>query len=211
MVALVSLGEHSQSNNLVKRIISLYLYASGAQRQTINVLSKLGICESYSSMINPKLRRLRRTKGRKATTHLSPSINDTPTLAQPSSGAQPTSAVNSTTPPSPSGNGNGSPPSQPSEPVRQIPAANATTALAALGVPSGGALEGQRLGTIYQLSDANRAEARRIAATGLYGVVYDNININFATAEQILGRHGEFLFDIGSGLYPFVLRSYVRV
>ncbi|KAJ3516532.1 hypothetical protein NMY22_g14184 [Coprinellus aureogranulatus] len=34
-----------------------------------------------------------------------------------------------------------------------------------------------------------RKKAREIAATGLYAIVYDNININFANAEQILGRH----------------------
>ncbi|KAF8989724.1 hypothetical protein BDQ17DRAFT_1414321 [Cyathus striatus] len=46
-----------------------------------------------------------------------------------------------------------------------------------------------KAGTLYQLSDSVRREACAIASTGLYGVVYDNINMGFLNAEQILGRH----------------------
>jgi len=48
----------------------------------------------------------------------------------------------------------------------------------------------QRTGTLHQLSDTMRAEARKISATGLFGTVYDNINMNLRSAEQIVGRHG---------------------
>ena len=48
-------------------------------------------------------------------------------------------------------------------------------------------------GTLHQLSDSMRREARAQAATGLFAVVYDNININVRSAEQIIGRHGEYL------------------
>ena len=47
-----------------------------------------------------------------------------------------------------------------------------------------------RTGTLHQLSESMRTQAREIAATGLYLVVYDNINIQLRTAEQIIGRHG---------------------
>ncbi|GLB34361.1 hypothetical protein LshimejAT787_0112450 [Lyophyllum shimeji] len=47
----------------------------------------------------------------------------------------------------------------------------------------------QRTGTLHQLSGAMRDMARTVAATGLYGLVYDNINIMFRAAEQIVGRH----------------------
>ncbi|KAJ2929189.1 hypothetical protein H1R20_g7903, partial [Candolleomyces eurysporus] len=131
MAGLMCLGEFSRANNLVKRMMALYLYASGAQRQTINVLSKLGYSESYSSLISSRLRRPRRQK-----------------KAAPSSEGS-VSEVTQAEPPG----------------------------------------EGQRLGTLYQLSDSVRAEARAVAATGKFGVVYDNINIAFSNSEQILGRH----------------------
>ena len=47
-----------------------------------------------------------------------------------------------------------------------------------------------RTGTLHQLSESMRSQTRQIAATGLYLVVYDNINIQLRTAEQIIGRHG---------------------
>ena len=44
------LGERSQNNSFVKHVLGLYLYATGAQRQLISVLSSLGICSSYPSI-----------------------------------------------------------------------------------------------------------------------------------------------------------------
>lgn len=38
-------------NNMSKRVITLFMYASGAQRQVISVLSHLGITESYSNLV----------------------------------------------------------------------------------------------------------------------------------------------------------------
>jgi hypothetical protein len=51
--ALACLGEYSHANNFVKKIMGLYLYATGAQRQTITVLSTLGLAESYSGLTYP--------------------------------------------------------------------------------------------------------------------------------------------------------------
>lgn len=45
-------------------------------------------------------------------------------------------------------------------------------------------------GSLRQLSDSMVDMARAIAATGLYGTSYDNINMVFRVAEQILGRTG---------------------
>ncbi|KAH9896144.1 uncharacterized protein BXZ73DRAFT_63062 [Epithele typhae] len=44
------LGERSQNNSLLKHIMGLYLFASGASRQTITVLASLGICSSYAAI-----------------------------------------------------------------------------------------------------------------------------------------------------------------
>ncbi|KAF8172686.1 hypothetical protein BJ912DRAFT_1024993 [Pholiota molesta] len=46
-----------------------------------------------------------------------------------------------------------------------------------------------KTGTLHQLSESMRQEARNIAAEGLFATVYDNINMNFNNAEQIIGRH----------------------
>lgn len=55
--ALACLGEYSHANNLSKKIVALYLYASGTTRQTISVFSKLGICESWTNILNRTWRR----------------------------------------------------------------------------------------------------------------------------------------------------------
>ncbi|KAH6894809.1 hypothetical protein BKA70DRAFT_1532521 [Coprinopsis sp. MPI-PUGE-AT-0042] len=44
------LSEHSQRNNLLKRVFGLFLYASGAQRQVLVVLSHVGLSESFSNL-----------------------------------------------------------------------------------------------------------------------------------------------------------------
>lgn len=115
---LACLGEYSHANNLAKRVLALYLYASGAQRQVISVLSTMGICESYTNLIA----RNKRRKGK-----------------------------------------------------------------------DGVYITSERGGTLHQLSLSMRLDAREIAATGKFCIVYDNININMRSAEQILGRHGMFL------------------
>ncbi|KAH6899239.1 hypothetical protein BKA70DRAFT_1375313 [Coprinopsis sp. MPI-PUGE-AT-0042] len=62
-IALLSLlGEYSHGNNWVKWFMSLYLYISGAPRQTISVLSVFGLSESYTSLTSKRLRRLCLTK-----------------------------------------------------------------------------------------------------------------------------------------------------
>lgn len=36
-----------------------------------------------------------------------------------------------------------------------------------------------------------RKETRKIAATGLFGTVYDNVNVDLQNAEDIIGWHSE--------------------
>ncbi|KAJ7932234.1 hypothetical protein B0H13DRAFT_1593550 [Mycena leptocephala] len=124
--ALALFGEYSHKNNYSQRIMALYLYASGAQRQTISVMSHLGICESYQNLTHkPRTstkRRTRRVSGDEA-------------------------------PPAP-------PPIKLSTPLRE-------------------------------LSSSMRSFARVVASTGLFAASYDNINMVFRAAEQILGRTGK--------------------
>lgn len=114
-------------------MLSLYLYACGAQRQSITVLSTLGLCESYSNLMSKNIRKKRKQKNETVIT-VEPS-DDNPFIDNP---------------------------------------------------------EIQRTGTVHQLSDSMRRRARKLAATGLYAEEYDNININYKSAEQIIGRHGKF-------------------
>jgi hypothetical protein len=48
-----------------------------------------------------------------------------------------------------------------------------------------------RGGSLRQLSSSMIDMARAVAATGLFGTLYDNINMVFHAAEQIVGRTGE--------------------
>lgn len=134
--ALTCLGEYSHANNLVKRIMALYLHATGAHRQTINVLAKLGQCESYSNLTSSRIRRPRK---------LGKSILNSPLATE-------------------SGEGITGPSLRPHA--------------------------SQHARTLDQLSESVREESRQLAATGIYGSMYDNVNFAFNTGEQILGRHG---------------------
>lgn len=119
----------------------MYMYASGAQRQSISVLSSLGLSESYSNLVSKNVRRVRITK-------------------EKSNGKGKEKAL-----------GEG-------EKVD----GNSTEKEAVPMVPTG---------TLYQLSKYMREETQKVAATGLFVTVYDNININFPNPEEIIGRHGE--------------------
>ncbi|KAJ3515079.1 hypothetical protein NMY22_g14542 [Coprinellus aureogranulatus] len=98
------MSEFSRSNNLLKRLFGLYLYATGAQRQVLSVLSHTGMAESYSNL---------------------------------------TAKASKT---------------------RKLP------------------------GTLIRLSEFLRETARKVAASGLFGQVYDNINFQDKVGEQTMGR-----------------------
>ncbi|KAE9387375.1 hypothetical protein BT96DRAFT_1080381 [Gymnopus androsaceus JB14] len=107
-----SLGEYSNANNFNRRLMGLYLYATGTGRQVITVLVGLGISESYTNLVAPDTRsKAQRQKDK---------------LAQQA---------------------------------------------------------GQ------DLSTSAREDARKLAEGGLFGEVYDNINMSRRNAEQIIGRH----------------------
>ncbi|THU92295.1 hypothetical protein K435DRAFT_820517 [Dendrothele bispora CBS 962.96] len=48
---LALLGEYSLANNFHRKVNSLFLYATGTQRQTISTLAHVGFCESYTNLI----------------------------------------------------------------------------------------------------------------------------------------------------------------
>ncbi|KAK6972268.1 hypothetical protein R3P38DRAFT_2812403 [Favolaschia claudopus] len=147
--ALTLLGEYSQRNNFSRRIMAIYLYASGAQRQTISVLAHLGISESYQNLIQKPRFLINRRR-------LNPEVSPPPTP-----------------PPTPTFPDNSSPQVAP-DPVALSAAISS--------------LRSVRMGTLRQLSNSMRDMARAVAATGLYAASYDNINMVFRAAEQILGK-----------------------
>ena len=122
-------------------MIGLYLYASGAQRQCITVLSSLGLSENYTNLTSKNIRRKRKVKQAEEVDPF----------------------------------------------VVPVPVPESTDSLTEIV---------ERTGTLHQLSDSMRSRTRELATTGLFSVVYDNININFRNAEQIVGRHGMFSTSI---------------
>ncbi|KAJ6596642.1 hypothetical protein B0H10DRAFT_1959988 [Mycena sp. CBHHK59/15] len=146
--ALALLGEYSHKNNFSWRIMALYLYAAGAQRQTISVMVHLGISESYGNLTRkPRFTIIRRGRHVDLDAPEPPTPPSTP-LASPYI------------------------PPDPSELAARIEG-----------------LRTIRLGTLRQLSDLMRDMARSIAATGLYAASYDNINMVFRAAEQLVGKN----------------------
>jgi hypothetical protein len=133
MAALSCIGEYSHANNYSKRIMALYLYATGAQCQAITVLSTIGLSESYANLTSKNLKRHRKKKDA--------GLGDLQLECDVLLSSDDSEVVT-------------------------------------------------RTGTLHQLSESMRTQARQIAATGVYLVVYDNINIQLRTAEQIIGRHG---------------------
>ncbi|KAH7907965.1 hypothetical protein BJ138DRAFT_1013701 [Hygrophoropsis aurantiaca] len=122
-ITLQGLGKYSQANNWGRRVMSVYLYATGAQRQAICVASHVGISESYSSIVCKK-----RT-------------NDSET-------------------------------------------------------------EEWQEGSLRRLSNSMRSVTRTIAATGLFAVAYDNINMMFKVAEQLIGRNSSQENGTCATLFP---------
>ncbi|KAI0651871.1 hypothetical protein C8Q79DRAFT_897275 [Trametes meyenii] len=137
------LGERSQNNSYVRHILGLYLYATGAQRQVLSVLSTLGFCSSYPSIAG---------SGNK--------FEEPPNLdTQVGDARRDRDAIED------AGN------EQPSQ------APNTLQSLLYRGA-----------GLLRCISTACRLSSWACAQSSLCGNVYDNINMMFKIAEQILGR-----------------------
>ncbi|KAF8074686.1 hypothetical protein FPV67DRAFT_1474575 [Lyophyllum atratum] len=141
--ALALLGEYSYSNNWAKKVMGLYLYSSGIQKQALSVMTHIGVAESYDSIIRQKRRRKKKTL---------------------------------------------------EEPTTPTPNAHATASPALDNLANMTAEEMYDVmydvkgGTLRQLSASMVDVARVIASTGLFACSYDNINMVFRAAEQIVGR-----------------------
>ncbi|KAJ7175664.1 hypothetical protein C8R46DRAFT_1030699 [Mycena filopes] len=79
--ALALLSEFSHKNNYSRRIMGLYLYATGAQRQTITVLAHLGISESYQNLTHKPRTNARRRRRRVLGDYCPPTPPPTPSIS----------------------------------------------------------------------------------------------------------------------------------
>lgn len=117
--------------------MGLYMYATGTQRQPFSVLSRIGITESYTSLIR---------KGS--------AVSQTPAADGDLNGDEAQSNIYET-------------------PLKKEHMVSN--------------------GSLLRLSYNMRQRARSVAATGVFGTVYDNINWMDRNAEQTLGRKGMLL------------------
>ncbi|KAK7036586.1 hypothetical protein VNI00_011519 [Paramarasmius palmivorus] len=121
---LQNLSEFSQKNNVFKKIIGMYMYSTGAQRQSIEVMSHLGLSESYTGLIDKKRKRKRKRKH-----------------------------------------------------PEQKGAKNSTRSGAMTDSSDSDESNDYRPGSLRTLSRFMRKVAVALGLTGLFGVVYDNINM----------------------------------
>lgn len=68
----------------------------------------------------------------------------------------------------------------------------AETLLTSKTEPATAGMNKHRLGTLEALSESMRKATRKVATSNLYLLVYDNINMLWKVAEQILGCTGLF-------------------
>jgi hypothetical protein len=162
------LGEYSRQNSDPRKVRGIYLYAKGAARQVVSVLSHLGISESYTSLIHrtpPSLvgtSEPQDSQSRAADANTSADPHTTELRASESiastgvDGSIRESIVTST------GSQRGPKPRR----------------------------KGRRPGTLQELSDSCRISTRELAASNLTGHIYDNINLRFKVAETTLSSKG---------------------
>lgn len=147
--------------------MGLYMYASGAQRQVISVLSHIGVSESYTSIT----RKQRNVEDDSEVIEAGADTADQAPAAISQDFLPP--GVSSTLPPDAEASGSKLV-STKQKPRKRRPPPQPWDA-----------------GTLRVLSNSMRFTARSVAATGLFGNVYDNINMVFRTAEQTMGRNGK--------------------
>ncbi|KAJ7067779.1 hypothetical protein C8F01DRAFT_1217523 [Mycena amicta] len=84
-IILQGLSEWSQKNNILKKVFGLYMYATGSQRQQIEVLSHVGLTETYSTLVDKKRKKKRKKKaaaGSAQSTLADITINDVEAAAE---------------------------------------------------------------------------------------------------------------------------------
>ncbi|KAH9896145.1 uncharacterized protein BXZ73DRAFT_111846 [Epithele typhae] len=173
------LGERSQNNSLLKHIMGLYLFASGASRQTITVLASLGICSSYAAIAGSSktssVAPLKPSAKGKNNTPVENDNEDDPDLANDDEVEDPVVEIA------------GVPPEVDRADEQDKGTHQAHAIKRPLPRPRLAQAAGWR-GLLRRLSNTARHAARFLAHSTPFGAVYDNINMVFKVSEQIVGR-----------------------
>ncbi|KAI5822794.1 hypothetical protein K523DRAFT_406741 [Schizophyllum commune Tattone D] len=167
--AALLLGEHSRENSYFRHIFGLYLYASGASRQLITVLNHLGVSVSYVTLAGRGGKSLA-WDGIPTPSQDVEATADSPSMDVDSEAAE-VSQIESD---AADGNISVASGSQTSASPAVIPVKRKTRVL--------------RLGTLEKLSLSMRELTRELVANHAFLIVYDNINMSWKVAEQIIGR-----------------------
>ncbi|PIL35866.1 hypothetical protein GSI_01526 [Ganoderma sinense ZZ0214-1] len=205
MQALIALGARSQNNSYGRQVLGLYSYTSGAQRQTLSVWSHLGITCSYPTLAG-KWRSLPQDEPSEDADDVASSPNLSSATTPP------------TPPPAPEPPSTAQHDPEETESVENeedleedldshgqdgdVPTGAASTAHNDGNTPqadgpnpsTGTSTSSSRgffkraVGLLRLLSASCMSAVQAEAESGLLATVYDNINMMFKVAEQILGR-----------------------
>ncbi|PIL24781.1 hypothetical protein GSI_12667 [Ganoderma sinense ZZ0214-1] len=198
----ILLGERSQRNSLVKNVLGLYLYATGSQRQAITILSSFGISSSYPSIAGKGKKPKPEPRGWETSERDETEDSDnededpdwTPSAAASTSGSSTDGDTVYTSEEEIVGeeasNKQGD---QPPDAIEDTIEDDEVSALSASAGPQEApnvvvAILARGVGLLRRLSESCRASTRTCAQCNICGHVYDNINMVFKVAEQILGR-----------------------
>lgn len=183
------LGERSQNNSYGRHIVGLYLYASGAQRQNIAVLSHMGICSSYMKIAGTSAR-----KDKQDSTN-SPEEPDTQEGDTTGPGDKDIDDPDWEAEPAEPLDAEAVPPDDTVDPTCTTGGQVNEDDLEAINADEGHGRKGEEIpliergaGILRRLSEACRRCVRVVARTDQLGHVYDNINWVLRVAEQVLGR-----------------------
>lgn len=181
----ILLGVRSQRNSYARHVVGLYLYASGAQRQVFSVLSHLGLSCSYPSLVG-------------SGTQSANNVDAVSEQGQPVSiqTMDAPDGVQSILPNHVHGRHtiedveleSGSDSSSDDEDETDLKADNMEESNSTVPKVSSTRSKTTGVGLIKRLSDACRTITREKARTTCLSYVYDNVNISFRVAEQVLGR-----------------------
>ncbi|KAL7280493.1 hypothetical protein ACG7TL_005425 [Trametes sanguinea] len=212
--ALIALGARSQQNSYAHHILGLYAYASGAQRQVISVMSQLGLTISYPMLAGRDKSRTEDASTVPEDTTVT-AIQDAPATSLGNGVIATTARTRNVEEDAGQGVGDsddeywqmlsddedegaeelacGPIPKQ-AAPATEMQIAGVNTADGDKGDAGGQktrqsqGLGSAAVGLLKRLSNACRSRSREAALMNLLAYVYDNINMLFKVAEQVVGR-----------------------
>ncbi|KAI0054708.1 hypothetical protein BV25DRAFT_1903821 [Artomyces pyxidatus] len=180
--AVSLLGERSQKNRYARHVMGLYLYSTGATRQQISVFNHLGQTVSYVTLAG---------RGGKGEDAVSPpqEVDSEPLSVTKDGGGR--SDETREAPGLAGGTATGeqlSPATaqQDYPTTPKIPSKSSTASSESKEKSE----KNRQLGTLERLSLSMRKVTQEIAADDEVMVVYDNINMQWKSPEQVIGRTG---------------------